>query len=216
MFASCRSRQRASAALVLCAGLLLAVPPLLAAAPATKDAAATQAAAGYRLPSAALQAVVDAPRAPRLYLSPKRDMAAMLQTPSLPSIAQVAAPELKLAGLRINPKTFSDSRFSFGSKLWLISTVDGAERPISGLPQPLSVASLAWSPDQQYLAFNQLDPASGRNELWLVDVAAGSARKLAERLNSIATDGYSWLPDSAALLVMQRPAGQGEAPAGDG
>src|SRR5690606_1220611 len=124
--------------------------------------------------------------------------------------------ELKLAGLRINPKTFSDSRFSFGSELWLISTVDGAERRISGLPQPLSVASLAWSPDQRYLAFNQLDPASGRNELWLVDVAAGSARKLAERLNSVATDGYAWLPGGDALLVMQRPAGQGEAPAGDG
>src|SRR5690606_32619838 len=186
----------------------------LALAPVTAQKA-TQS-EGYRLPSAALQAVVDAPRAPRLSLSPKRDMAAMLQTPPLPSIAQVAAPELKLAGLRINPKTVSDSRFSFGSKLWLISTVDGAERQISGLPQPLSVASLAWSPDQKYLAFNQLDPASGANELWLVDVAAGSARRLAERLNSVATDGYAWLPGGDALLVMQRPAGQGEAPAGDG
>jgi len=212
MFASRRPR-RASAALLLCAGLLLAVPPLLAATPAAQPAASDG--QGYRLPSAALQAVVDAPRAPSLHLSPRRDMAAMLQTPPLPSIAQVAAPELKLAGLRINPKTFSDSRFSFGSKLWLISTVDGAERQISGLPQPLSVASLAWSPDQRYLAFNQLDPASGRNELWLVDVAAGSARKLAERLNSVATDGYAWLPGGDALLVMQRPAGQGEAPAGD-
>ena len=41
---------------------------------------------GYELPSAALQAVVDAPRAPSLYLSPRRDVAAMMQMPSLPSI----------------------------------------------------------------------------------------------------------------------------------
>ncbi len=213
MFASRRPR-RASAALVLCAGLLLAVPPLLAAAPAANAAASD--AQGYRLPSAALQAVVDAPRAPTLRLSPRRDLAAMLQTPPLPSIAQVAQPELKLAGLRINPRTFSDSRFSFGSRLWLISTADGAERQISGLPQPLSVASLAWSPDQKYLAFNQVDPASGSNELWLVDVAAGSARRVAERLNSVVGNGYAWLPGGAALLVMQRPAGQGAAPVGDG
>ncbi|MEG1679679.1 MAG: S9 family peptidase, partial [Stenotrophomonas sp.] len=171
---------------------------------------------GYRLPSAALQAVVDAPRAPSLYLSPKRDLTALLQTPALPSIAQVAAPELKLAGLRINPKTVSDSRFSFGSKLWLASTSDGKERQISGLPQPLSVASLAWSPDQKYLAFNQLNPATGSNELWLVDVETASARRVAERLNSIVGNGYSWLPGSDALLVMQRPAGQGEPPHGDG
>ncbi|MHC6216431.1 S9 family peptidase [Stenotrophomonas acidaminiphila] len=213
MFASRRPR-RASAALVLCAGLLLAVPPLLAAAPAANAAASD--AQGYRLPSAALQAVVDAPRAPTLRLSPRRDLAAMLQTPPLPSIAQVAQPELKLAGLRINPRTFSDSRFSFGSRLWLISTADGAERQISGLPQPLSVASLAWSPDQKYLAFNQVDPASGSNELWLVDVAAGSARRVAERLNSVVGNGYAWAPGGDALLVMQRPAGQGAAPVGDG
>ncbi|MBN8799438.1 MAG: S9 family peptidase, partial [Stenotrophomonas nitritireducens] len=194
--------------------MLLAVPPLLAAAPAANAPAGD--AQGYRLPSAALQAVVDAPRAPSLRLSPRRDLAAMLQTPPLPSIAQVAQPELKLAGLRINPRTFSDSRFSFGSKLWLISTADGAERQISGLPQPLSVASLAWSPDQKYLAFNQVDPASGSNELWLVDVAAGSARRVAERLNSVVGNGYAWLPGGAALLVMQRPAGQGAAPVGDG
>ncbi|WP_425529467.1 S9 family peptidase [Stenotrophomonas nitritireducens] len=213
MFASRRAR-RTSAALVLCAGLLLAVPPLLAAAPAANAPAGD--AQGYRLPSAALQAVVDAPRAPSLRLSPRRDLAAMLQTPPLPSIAQVAQPELKLAGLRINPKTFSDSRFSFGSKLWLVSTADGAQRQISGLPQPLSVASLAWSPDQKYLAFNQVDPTSGSNELWLVDVAAGSARRVAERLNSVVGNGYAWLPGGDALLVMQRPSGQGAAPVGDG
>ena len=209
-----RHARRASTALVLCAGLLLAVPPALALSPLPLQKSTQE--QGYRLPSAALQAVVDAPRAPSLRLSPRRDMVAMLQTPSLPSIAEVAAPELKLAGLRINPKTFSDSRFSFGSKLWLVSTVDGKERQISGLPQPLSVASLTWSPDQKYLAFNQLDPASGSNELWLVDVAAGSARKVAERLNSVVGNGYGWMPGSDALLVMQRPAGQGPAPVGDG
>lgn len=209
-----RRAKRASAVLVLCAGLLLSVPPVLALTPL--PAPKVSQGEGYRLPSAALQAVVDAPRAPSLYLSPKRDLTALLQTPPLPSISQVAQPELRLAGLRINPKTVSDSRFSFGSKLWLASTTDGTERQISGLPQPLSVASLAWSPDQKYLAFNQLDPAKGSNELWLVDVEAGSARRVATRLNSIVGSGYAWLPGSDALLVLQRPAGQGEPPKIDG
>ena len=45
---------------------------------------------GYRLPPAPLQAIVDAPRAPALSLSPRRDTAAVVQTPALPAIADVA------------------------------------------------------------------------------------------------------------------------------
>ncbi|MER2176451.1 MAG: prolyl oligopeptidase family serine peptidase, partial [Stenotrophomonas maltophilia] len=200
---------------------LLAVPPLaLAAAPAARTPAQAVAAqgdqGGYQLPSPALQAVVDAPRAPTLSLSPRRDLAALLQTPPLPSINDVAQPELKLAGLRINPATHSASRFSFADKLWLMSVADGKERQITGLPQPLSIATFAWSPDQKYIAFNQVHAATGTNELWIVDVDAGSARRLVGDLNTVMGDGYSWQPDSRGLLVMQQLKGQGPAPAAGG
>ncbi|MBM9914809.1 MULTISPECIES: S9 family peptidase [Stenotrophomonas] len=208
-------RNRRLTGLVLSMALLAVVPQALAAAP---QAAQTQAqgVTGYELPSAALQAVVDAPRAPSLYLSPRRDVAALMQMPSLPSIQVVAQPELKLAGLRINPRTFSDSRFSFGQKLWLMNVADGKERQISGLPASLSIASLTWSPDQKWLAFNQVDAATGANELWLVDVAGGSARRLVAGLNTVLGSGYQWLPDSRGLVVFTRPANLGAAPAADG
>jgi len=208
-------RNRRLTGLVLSMALLAVVPQALAAAP---QAAQTQAqgVTGYELPSAALQAVVDAPRAPSLYLSPRRDVAALMQMPSLPSIQVVAQPELKLAGLRINPRTFSDSRFSFGQKLWLMNVADGKERQISGLPASLSIASLTWSPDQKWLAFNQVDAATGTNELWLVDVAGGSARRLVAGLNTVLGSGYQWLPDSRGLVVFTRPANLGAAPAADG
>ena len=208
-------RNRRLTGLVLSMALLAVVPQALAAAP---QAAQTQAqgVTGYELPSAALQAVVDAPRAPSLYLSPRRDVAALMQMPSLPSIQVVAQPELKLAGLRINPRTFSDSRFSFGQKLWLMNVADGKERQISGLPASLSIASLTWSPDQKWLAFNQVDAATGANELWLVDVAGGSARRLFAGLNTVLGSGYQWLPDSRGLVVFTRPANLGAAPAADG
>lgn len=208
-------RTRRWTGLVLSMGLLAVAPLAWAAAP---QPVATQAQGvnGYELPSAALQAVVDAPRAPSLYLSPRRDVAAMMQMPSLPSIQVVAQPELKLAGLRINPRTFSDSRFSFGEKLWLMNVADGKERQISGLPAKLSIASVMWSPDQKWLAFNQVDAASGANELWLVDVAGGSARRLVAGLNTVIGSGYQWLPDSRGLVVFTRPANLGAAPAADG
>ncbi|MGS7838998.1 S9 family peptidase [Stenotrophomonas maltophilia] len=208
-------RNRRWTGLVLSMGLLAVAPLAWAAAP-QPAAAQAQGVNGYELPSAALQAVVDAPRAPSLYLSPRRDVAAMMQMPSLPSIQVVAQPELKLAGLRINPRTFSDSRFSFGEKLWLMNVADGKERQISGLPAKLSIASVMWSPDQKWLAFNQIDAASGANELWLVDVAGGSARRLVAGLNTVIGSGYQWLPDSRGLVVFTRPANLGAAPAADG
>nr|WP_225427865.1 prolyl oligopeptidase family serine peptidase [Dyella tabacisoli] len=172
---------------------------------------------GYELPPAALQAVVDAPRPPQLSISPHRDLLALTQTPALPGMDVVAQPELKLAGLRINPRTYAQSRFVFGSDLWLLDIASGKEIRLQGLPKPLAVASSQWSPDQRYLAFNQVDAKAGSNELWLVDVAARTARRLtALPLNTVAGTGYRWMPDSQQLLVQLRPEGQGAVPVSDG
>lgn len=208
------SRSNRWSGFVLSMALLAVVPQ--AWAEATPDAAGPQAATGYQLPSPALQAVVDQPRAPSLLLSPRRDLAAMLQMPPLPSIAEVAQPELKLAGRRINPQTFSDSRASYGRKLWLLAISDASERQIEGLPADLAVASMAWSPDQKWLAFNHVDAATGANELWLVEQATARARRLQAGLNTTLGVGYQWLPDSSGLLVMTRVADAGRPPATDG
>ena len=173
--------------------------------------AATSNASGYQLPAEALQAIVDAPRPPRLLLSPNRDLAVFLQTPALPGIAEVAQPELKLAGIRINPKTYSSSRASYVTDLWL-RPVDGVgDQRIAGLPEPLSLASLLWSPDQRHIAFSQVDTRAGQVQLWVVDVATRQARRLlAQPLNAVVGNGFEWMPDSRSLLVRLRPEGQGE------
>lgn len=155
MQARCTRRQGWQRGWVVLGWLALSVPALAQPAAPPTSLPTT----GYQLPSKALQAVVDAPRAPLLQLSPRRDLAAMLQLPALPDIAEVAQPELKLAGVRIHPKTHAASRFSFASKLWLLSVADGSERQIAGLPAPLSLADLAWSPDQRSLAFRREDAA---------------------------------------------------------
>lgn len=192
------------------AGLLLAASPLLLA---DTPVPAASAASGYIAPPAPLQALVDAPRPPQLSISPHRDLLALTQTPPLPGIDVVAQPELKLAGLRINPRTYAQSRFVFGSDLWLMDVATGKEIRLQGLPKPLSIATSAWSPDQRYLAFNQVNAREGSNELWVVDIAARSARRLISLpLNTVAGRGYRWMPDSSQLLVQLQPEGQGAAP----
>ncbi|HET6553916.1 MAG TPA: prolyl oligopeptidase family serine peptidase [Dyella sp.] len=194
-------------------GFLLAALPLATWADTAPPAASLPASGSYVLPPAPLQALVDAPRPPQLTISPHRDLLALTQTPSLPGIDVVAQPELKLAGLRIHPRVFSQSRFSFGTDLWLIDVATAREIRLQGLPQPLSIASSSWSPDQRYLAFNQVDAKQGRNELWVVDVAAHAAHRVTTLpLNTVAGRGYRWMPDSTQLLVQLQPEGQGAAP----
>ncbi|QWP76660.1 prolyl oligopeptidase family serine peptidase [Lysobacter sp. K5869] len=207
------------ARLLLPAALALCLSAQAApAAKAGKTAAAAPAAAsawgeGYQLPPKPLQAIVDAPRPPQLSISPHRDLVSMVRTPSLPGIEVVAQPELKLAGMRIHPRVRAASRFSFGSGLELLEIASGKTVPIEGLPSPLSLATLQWSPDQRWLAFNRVDAASGANELWLVELETRRARKLVSGLNTVAGRGYEWMPDSRRLLVRLQPDDQGEAPA---
>jgi dipeptidyl aminopeptidase/acylaminoacyl peptidase len=178
----------------------------------------------YQAPPAPLQAVVDAPRAPTLNLSPKRNLAAVLPTPSLPSISEVAQPELKLAGLRINPRTYAASRFSFHTGLGLLDIDTQKEIKVSGLPASPRIADLAWSPDQRYLAFTHVafaDPARGVKdsgvELWLLDVQTKAARKLSSTpLSAVYGRGFSWMPDSKTLLVQLKSARLGAAPVASG
>src|SRR5688500_12937533 len=91
-----RKPRRTHSLLVL--GLLLALGLTLpaVAAQAARNAAPAAAkpqADGYQLPPKPLQAIVDAPRPPQMFLSPRRDRVALVQTPSLPGIAVVAQPE---------------------------------------------------------------------------------------------------------------------------
>lgn len=65
---------------------------------------------GYQLPPEEIREIVDAPSTPALSFSPKRDEILFLQRRSLPPVADFAKPELKLAGMRIDPDYNARSR----------------------------------------------------------------------------------------------------------
>ncbi|VEB42796.1 Uncharacterised protein [Chromobacterium violaceum] len=102
---------------------------------------------------------------------------AVLQThrPGLPAIADVAQPELKLAGLRLNPRMRAASRFDFGSALTLLDVKSGKSRPVTACGQAAHLR-------QRLVAGRQTggaQPMGDRGvELWLLDAASARARRL--------------------------------------
>jgi dipeptidyl aminopeptidase/acylaminoacyl peptidase len=155
----------------------------------------------YREPDPALTALVDAPLQPASRVSPdKRWLAAMEYTWVVP-LAEVAREELKLAGIRIDPVTFSRSRSTTFDAIVMHDLETGDRISVDGLPADGGIASPAWSSDSRHLAFTL--EAEGRRTLWVYDVAARRVRQLADLpLNGVLTSTpYEWLPDGSALIV---------------
>jgi dipeptidyl aminopeptidase/acylaminoacyl peptidase len=174
-------------------------------------ASAQETDAVYRTPSRELAALVDAPASPGVSLSPDQTTMLLMTRPGAPSIAEVSAPELRLAGLRIDPRNNGPSR-GFTYIDLALRTLDGAERPITGLPPEPRIGGVSWAPDGRHVAFTQT--TVDRVELWVVDVESARARRLLDAALNAAYFGspYSWLSDSRTLVARMVPDGRGPAP----
>lgn len=165
----------------------------------------------YQRPVEVIAAIVEAASSPAVSFSPDRSMLAFLERAELPSIEEVSRPELRIAGLRIDPNNFGPSRSSYYTGLQLRATLgDKAARP-AGLPAPLLMSNLSWSPDGRKLAFLQNDAAE--ISLWVVDVQQMEARRLSARaVNSVLGRSFTWMSSSDALIFSARLADEGPAP----
>jgi len=174
----------------------------------------------YQQPPAAIRDLLLAPPTPRVSLAGDGSVLAILAVQDFPTIAELSQPELRLAGLRLNPRTNGSSRVSYAVEMQFKRLPGGAETPVRGLPAQARISSPSWSPDNQHLAFTLTTPATegvgGRVELWVADVATNSARRLlATPLNDVFGSSFEWVSDSQTLLARTVPAGRGAAPATD-
>jgi len=173
----------------------------------------------YQLPPEVMVKLVDAAPTPTISLSPAHASGPrrilIQQSSSLPTIADLAEPELRLAGLRFNPKAGAPSRTRYFVSLKLQELPTGskptAETPITGLPPKPHILYTHWSADGRHIACVNEDSATGLS-LWIVDVTSAHATHIpGVRLNAVLTDPITWLNDTA-LAVLAIPADRGPAP----
>jgi dipeptidyl aminopeptidase/acylaminoacyl peptidase len=154
----------------------------------------------YQMPPEALAKLVDAPPLPSASVSPDREHLLLMERSSLPSIAELAEPELRLAGFRINPRNNGPSRSAYFNRL-ILQTFDGGKRTITGLPDRARIRNVKWSPDGNYLAFT-LDRYESI-DLYIADVATAVARRLTDAsINDVAYGSpIEWGSDSQMLIA---------------
>ena len=186
------------------------LPRFLAAVAATIVAAPVLAQEPYRQPPAPIAQILDAEPTPAVSVGPNNDWLLLLGREGLPPISEVAAPELRLAGLRINPRTSGGSRdFSFNG-LTLKAIDGGAERPIE-TPEGMRITSPMWSADGARIAF--VESTDDGQYLWVADVATGQARRVTDRkLNSVLGSPCDWISATPRLVCTFVPANRGAEP----
>ncbi|WP_394200020.1 prolyl oligopeptidase family serine peptidase [Shewanella waksmanii] len=154
----------------------------------------------YQHPSGAIEQVINQPKAVTTRLSADNQYMVVLTPISHVDISQLARPELKLAGLRINPESLTPSRSKYQYKqLEIINLVDKTRQVIEA-PQGTSIHAVKFSPDSQYLSYIINNQQAAYIELYHVKSHAKSKLSTA-RLNASLGFYYQWQYDSQAIIT---------------
>jgi dipeptidyl aminopeptidase/acylaminoacyl peptidase len=154
----------------------------------------------YQKPPQSILALVEAPTTPTVRISSEGEWMLLLESPGLPSIKEVSQPELRLAGLRINPANNSKSRGVSYKGIRVKSVESSEEFTFDGLPSDPQFSDITWSPDETKIAFmNNTDKGI---ELWYGDLKSRKAQKLTPHfLNDTYGNTFTWAPDGKSILA---------------
>ena len=165
----------------------------------------------YKMPPKAIADLVDAPGTPGVSVSPNKKHILILERASLPSIEELSQPELRLAGLRINPATNGRSRTRYYTGMIIQDLGSGAQKRVKGLPKNGRISNVSWSPNAKHIAMTVTHGA--QINLYLVKAASGRASLLLKTpLNAIYGSPFSWLSDSKNILAKTILSGREEPP----
>src|SRR5271165_4995697 len=154
----------------------------------------------YQKPPQRISDILNAPDTPRAFVSPVYTHVLLAEPLRYPPISDVAAPMLRLAGVRINPRNNGPHRAPLFTNLVLKRVDDGAEVKIA-LPAGAKISLPKWSPDGKQFAF--VNSTGNSQELWIGSVAGGRAhRQEGVTMNASLgyNDAFQWL-GNAKLMV---------------
>jgi len=189
---------------LLLSGLVLAACWFVATSPSAQSSAP----AGYLTPPKVIADIMDAEPLPAVVLSPDRTTMLLLHRRAMPTIAEVAAPYVGVAGARVDPRTNGPRLLGGTTRLTLRDVATGTERPVP-LPSTGSYAA-SFSPDGKRISIVHTTDRAIR--LLVADVATAQVRVLLDGGINNLGGGCSWRDDSTGFLCRLIPDGRGGPP----
>ncbi len=153
----------------------------------------------YQLPPKPILDLADTKSPAQNAISKNNKYLASFERPLYKTWEEHAEPELKLAGLRINPENFSPARSTYYTTLKLQTISPVKDIPITGLPANLKMGNFSFSPKENYASFVQY--GTNTLALWVVDMRSGVAKALlTSGLNASLGSPYQWASDESYVL----------------
>ncbi len=153
--------------------------------------------ATYLTPPQVITDMLLAKPTPGVSFNDKGEWMLFTESAGYPSVEELARPELRLAGLRINPDNYAPSRQTFINNLYLQNIGNAKTYHITGLPSPLFASSISWSPDDDKIAF--LNTTRERVDLYIIDIATLSASKVNNTALNVVAGGYQWFDNNTLI-----------------
>lgn len=158
----------------------------------------------YQKPSQEILSLADVPLAPAIISNTEASQLILLYRNQYKSIAELSEQEMRLAGLRINPKNNNNSRERFYYNIKVMNVGEKQELQVTGLPENARLSNFSWSPNEKFFAFNNTT-ATGV-ELWVLDMTTLQTKRLTDaNLNANMGTPFTWFRDNKHLLVQVIP-----------
>ena len=160
----------------------------------------------YQIPSKEIYDLVDVSLAPSVVMDDAKNFMIFLYRDTYKSIEDLSSEELRLAGLRIDPKTNIGSRITYYNNLKIqdLRTDPVSLIQVTGLPNKPKLTNITFSPDQKKIAMTQTTALGV--EVWYVDLSTFAAKRLTEpKANANLGQVINWFKDSERLLVKMIP-----------
>jgi dipeptidyl aminopeptidase/acylaminoacyl peptidase len=160
----------------------------------------------YQIPSKEIYDLVDVSLAPSVVMDDAKNFMIFLYRETYKSIEDLSSEELRLAGLRIDPKTNIGSRITYYNNLKIqdLRTDPVSLIQVTGLPNKPKLTNITFSPDQKKIAMTQTTALGV--EVWYVDLSTFAAKRLTEpKANANLGQVIHWFKDSERLLVKMIP-----------
>ncbi|MCW3087691.1 MAG: family peptidase, partial [Sediminibacterium sp.] len=157
-----------------------------------------QDAVSYQLPPKEIADLLLAKPTPAVRIDSKAEWMLLSERNSYPTVEELGQPENRIAGLRLNPNNFSQSRQAFVNNFTLKNIRSDKQYPVSGLPANLLAGNANWNPSETRIAFT--NTTGSKVDLYVIDVATQKATRINKQpVNAVLGIAYTWLDDNTIL-----------------
>jgi dipeptidyl aminopeptidase/acylaminoacyl peptidase len=131
---------------------------------------------GYKTPPQVLADLLLAPPTPGTSINDAGTVLLLSDRSSYPTVEDLAQPELRIAGLRLNPNNYGQSRASYTTNYRLQNLATNQIVQVKGLPANLKAVGTTWNNSQTKIAFAHYTKTG--IDIYVIDVATATAQKV--------------------------------------